>query len=382
LTLQQEAFKTIYEVEPMEIALKKVPFLDLRVPPEERKAILQSIDAVLTHGRLVLGPEVTELENTIAKYCRKKFAVGMNSGTDALFLALKALGIGPGDEVITTSLSWVATANAIAMTGATLVFADIGNDLNIDPASVGQLITSKTKAIVPVHYTGKICNMKALQDLADRHQIKIVEDAAQAFGALYEGRPAGSFGSVACFSMNPMKIFAACGEAGMVLTDDEAVYDQLIVLRYNGTINKEKCIATSLNGRLDTIQAAILLHRLQNVDSIIARRRQIAQYYNERLPHCIRMPIEQPNQRDIYYTYMIQTERRDELKKHLEENGVETKIQHPFLMPQQPIYQKYLRKPVKNAERIVREILCLPVHEKLSNDDLDYVVQCIENFFV
>jgi dTDP-4-amino-4,6-dideoxygalactose transaminase len=179
-----------------------------------------------------------------------------------------------------------------------------------------------------------------------------------------------------------MKIFAACGEAGMVLTDDAAIYERLVALRYNGTVNKEKCIATSLNGRLDTIQAAILLHRLNNLDSVISKRRQIAQFYHQNLPRTIRLPVEEPHQKDIYYTYIIQTDRRDELKKHLEENGIETKIQHPYLMPQQPIYQKFLRKPVRNAEKIVREILCLPVHEKLTHDDLEYIVNCIQKYFI
>ncbi|HSX13957.1 MAG TPA: DegT/DnrJ/EryC1/StrS family aminotransferase [Chlamydiales bacterium] len=365
----------------MKTALMKVPFLDLRVPQEERKALLQAIDTVFQHGRLILGPEVTELENTLAKYCHKKFAVGMNSGTDSLFLALKALNIGPGDEVITTSLSWIATTNAIAMTGATVVFADIQEDLNIDPASVEKLITPKTKAIMPVHYTGRVCNMQAFKSLVDKYSIRLVEDAAQSFGALYKGNPAGSFGSISCFSMNPMKIFAACGEAGMVMTDDEAVYQFLISLRYNGTVNKEKCIATSLNCRLDTIQAAILLERLKSVDSIISRRRGIADFYNQQLSSYVQVPVEQPFERNVYYTYMIRTQRRDELKKFLEEKGIETKIQHPFLMCQQPIYQKYLHKPVPKAEKIVQEILCLPMHEKMTQQEQEYVVEWIERFF-
>lgn len=360
---------------------KKVPFLDLRVAPEERSQLLTAIDQVLQHGRLVIGPEVTLFEETIARYCEKQFAIGMNSGTDSLFLALKALKIGPGDEVITTALSWIATANAIALTGAKVVFADIGNDLNIDPQSVASLITPRTKAILPVHYTGKICNMNALNAIAKPQNIPVIEDAAQAFGATYYGKPAGSLGSIACFSMNPMKIFAACGEAGAVLTDNPEIRDFLTCLRYNGTINKEQCIVTSLNCRLDTLQAAILLVRLKSLESLIAKRRQIAAYYTQHLSSFVTTPSEQKDCRDIYYTYTIQTKERDRLKAFLEEKGIEVKIQHPYLMCQQPIYQKYLERPVPNAARIVKEILCLPIHEKLSLEDQEYVVDCVKGFF-
>ena len=359
----------------------KVPFLDLRVPVEERQILLQAIERVFKHGRLILGPEVQQFEETIARYCKRKFAIGTGSGTDALFLGLKALEIGPGDEVITTSLSWIATANAIAMTGATLVFADVGENLNIDPESVKGLITSKTKAIVAVHYTGKMCDMDALKALATKHGIKLIEDAAQSFGATYKGLPAGSFGDLACFSMNPMKVFAACGEAGAVLTDDEAVYQKLIALRYNGTINKERCIATSLNGRLDTIQAAILLERLNALPALLAKRRKIAALYNERLSSLVKVPLETVNEKDVFYTYQIQTTKRDALKQFLEKNGVEVKIQHPFLMCEQPVYQKFLRVPVRRAEKIVQEILCLPIHEKLSMQEAEYVIDRIKSFF-
>lgn len=356
----------------------KVPYLDLRIPPEEREILLRAIDRVFQHGRFILGPEIAEFEAAIATYCNRKYAVGVGSGTMALFLGLKAMQIGPGDEVITTSLSWIATANAIALTGATPVFADIGDDLNIDPKSVSRLITSKTKAIVPVHYTGKVCNMEALKRVAGN--LKIIEDAAQAFGALYNGKCAGSFGDLACFSMNPMKIFAACGEAGVILTDDPAVHERLIALRYNGTVNKEWCIASSLNGRLDTIQAAILLHRFKKVDAIIKKRREIGDLYNQYLSPFVKVPNEKSNERDIYFTYQIQTPRRNELKLYLEERGIEVKIQHPLLMCQQSIYEKNPHH-ADRAKTLVQNILCLPMHEKLSGEQQEYVIDSIRDFF-
>jgi dTDP-4-amino-4,6-dideoxygalactose transaminase len=361
---------------------KRVPFLDLRIDDStSREGLLAAIDAVFRHGRFIIGPEVEELEKQVATRCGRKYAVGVNSGTDALFLGLKSLGIGPGDEVVTTSLSWIATANAIALTGATPVFADICDDLNIDPASVQRSITPRTKAIVSVHYTGKVCQMSVLIQIAEEHGLLVIEDAAQAFGARHHGREAGSFGVVACFSMNPMKVFAACGEAGMVVTNQEDIYNRLIALRYNGMIDREKCIEVSLNGRLDTLQAAILLKRLPYVDQIIQKRREIASWYDEQLAELVQIPKEAEGEWDVYYTYTIQADRRDELKAFLEAKGIETRIQHPYLMPEQPAYRDAARGHFPNAQRLVKRILCIPAHEKLTRADVDYVAACIHEFY-
>ena len=360
---------------------RKVPFLDLRIiDKSERQRLISAIDKVFKHGRIILGPEVEEFEKLIASHCGRKYAVGVNSGTDALILGLKSLGIGPGDEVITTSLSWIATANAIALTGATPVFADIGSDLNIDPDSVKKLITPKTKAIMPVHYTGKICRMTELMKIAKKHGLLVIEDASQSFNAKYQNKHAGSFGNVGCFSMNPMKVLAACGEAGMVVTDDKAIYNKLISLRYNGTINKEICIQPSNNSRLDTIQAAILLERFKDLKKLINQRRAIAAFYNKKLKNIVRTPVELGDEYDVYYTYTIQTQKREKLIKYLDSCGIETKIQHPILMPQQPPYQNAPRDKLSNAELLVKQILCIPAHEKLTKADINYVATCIIEF--
>jgi len=361
---------------------KKVAFLDLRITDdEERQDLLAAVDNVVRHGRIVLGPEVQELESAVAARCERKYAVGVNSGTDSLYLGLKALGIGPGDEVITTVLSWIATANAIALTGATPVFADIKDDLNIDPASVRTLITPRTKALMPVHYTGKVCNMAELMQIAEEHRLFVVEDASQSFDARYRGRIAASFGDIGCISMNPMKVFAACGEAGMVVTDREDIYERLIALRYNGTVNREECIEVSLNGRLDTLQAAILLQRLGRVQGVIQKRREIAGWYDAQLAGVVGIPVENEDEEDVYYTYHIRAERRDELKAFLESKGIETKIQHPILMAEQPAYRHLARREFPNAQRLVKKILCVPAHEKLTRDDVDYVAACIREFY-
>jgi dTDP-4-amino-4,6-dideoxygalactose transaminase len=361
---------------------KRVPFLDLRIDDSaSRKDLLSAIDAVFHHGRFILGPEVLELEKQVAAGCDRRYAVGVNSGTDALFLGLKSVDIGAGDEVITTSLSWIATANAIALTGATPVFADIRDDLNIDPTSVQKLITPRTRALVPVHYTGKVCQMSALMRIAEEHGLLVIEDAAQAFGARHYGRAAGSFGVVACFSMNPMKVFAACGEAGMVVTDKEDVYHRLISLRYNGTVDREKCVEISLNARLDTLQAAILLKRLPYVERIIEKRREIASWYDKQLPGLVQIPKEVEGEYDVYYTYTIKADRRDELKAFLESRGIETRIQHPYLMPEQPAYRDKVRGQFLNAQRLVKQVLCIPVHEKLTRANVNYVIDSIREFY-
>ena len=358
----------------------KVPFLDLRVPEQERRELLSVIDKVLAHGRLVIGPEVSEFEKQVAEYCGRKYAVGVNSGTDALILGLKALGIGAGDEVITTSLSWIATANGIKLTGAKPVFADVDNDLNISPESIENLITANTKAIMPVHYTGRICKIDLIRKIAQKHKVLLIEDASQAFGAKYNGKLSGSFGDMACFSMNPMKIYAAIGEAGVILTDDKAIHEKLIILRYNGTINKEFCIQPSHNGRIDTIQAAVLLNRLHNIQQIIEKRRHIAKRYNGLLKEYVSIPEEKEVEFPVYYTYTIRTPKRDQLRDFLSENGIESKIQHPILMPDQKPYSDCL-KDYTNAKRLVSEILCLPCHEKMAESDIDYVVNTIQIFF-
>jgi dTDP-4-amino-4,6-dideoxygalactose transaminase len=361
---------------------KKVPFLDLRITDDqEHQELLAAVDNVFRHGRIVLGPEVQELESQVASRCGRKYGVGVNSGTDALYLGMKSLGVGPGDEVITTVLSWIATANSIALTGATPVFADIGHDLNIGPASVRKLITPRTKALMPVHYTGKVCRMSELMRIAEDHNLLVIEDASQAFDARYRGRRAGSFGAIGCFSMNPMKVFAACGEAGMVVTDEEAVYERLIALRYNGTVNREECVEVSLNGRLDTLQAAILLKRLGGVERITQKRREIAAWYDAQLAGVVDLPVEEEGEEDVYYTYQIRANRRDELKAFLETRGIETKIQHPILMADQPAYRHLADGEFPNARRLVKQILCIPAHEKLTRADVDYVAGCIREFY-
>ncbi|MCH7954272.1 MAG: DegT/DnrJ/EryC1/StrS family aminotransferase [Candidatus Marinimicrobia bacterium] len=360
----------------------KVPFLDLSITSkEERAELLNAVETVLKHGRLVLGPEVEEFETRFAKQCGRKFAVGVSSGTDALYLGLRSLGIGAGDEVITPSLSWIATANAIALTGATPLFADIADDQNISPESARRLISDKTKALLPVHFNGKVCRMDELSEIAREHDLLMIEDAAQSFSARYDNKLAGSFGNIACFSLNPMKIFAAVGEAGVIITDDPEIRKRLISLRYAGTIDREVCVEPAFNSRLDTIQAAMLLVRFNKVESIVERRREIAGLYSALIGDIVITPEDADGERHVYYTYTIRCENRDELKRHLESKGIEVKIRHPLLMPLQPAYKDKSRAEFSNAEKIIGEILSLPASEAVSNEEIEYVASSIIEFY-
>ena len=360
----------------------KVPFLDLSITSEEeRSELLDAVETVMKHGRLVLGPEVEEFETRFAEHCGRNYAVGVSSGTDALYLGLRSLGIGPGDEVIAPSLSWIATANAISLTGATPVFADIADDQNISPDSVRRLISDKTKALLPVHFNGKVCQMDKLSEIVREHNLLMIEDAAQSFSARFNDSVAGSFGDIACFSLNPMKIFAAVGEAGVIVTDDPEIKKRLISLRYAGTIDRELCVEPGLNSRLDTIQAAMLLVRFNNVENIVKRRREVAGSYSELLRDLVVTPEDSDGERQVYYTYTIRCENRDELKKHLESKGIEVKIRNPILMPLQPGYKYKSRAEFSNAEKIIGEILSLPASEAVSNEEIEYVVSSITEFY-
>lgn len=360
-----------------------IRFLDLSVTGEEQEKHIEAIRKVLNHGILVNGPEVAEFEGMIAKYCGRKFSVGAGSGSDALYLALRAHDIGHGDEVITSSMSWVATANSVALTGATPVFADINEDLNINTDSMKCLLTKKTRAILPVDYAGKIADFEEITSFAKEHGLVVIEDGSQAFGAEKYGRRTGSFGDISAISLNPMKILNGIGEAGIVLTDDENVRKRLESLRYNGTINRETCIEPGMNSRLDTIQAAVLIHRLKNIDNVISKRRKNASLYNEGLRDIeqIRLPLEQNTEKDTFYTYTIQTKDRDRLSAYLSENNIENKVYHPILQPDQPAYINKSAAFKETAEKCVNSILCLPIHEKLREDEILYVIEKIEKYY-
>ena len=358
---------------------KKIRFLDLSVRNiSERQDFLEALNSCLDHGQLVMGKEINNLEESLSNYVGRKKCISVSSGTDAVYLSLRALGIGPGDEVITTPLSWIATTNAIYMVGATPVFCDIQDDLNIDPETIQKVITSSTKAVISVDYTGNMANYAALNSVIDLYGLKLIEDGSQAFGASFNGKKCGSYGHIAAISHNPMKIFGGLGECGSVFTDDYEIAEKLNILRYNGMVNKEYLEYPSLNFRADALQASFLVKRLKRLSSKLQRRKEIAQIYNDSLYRSCKVPTETPNSERVFYTYTIQTNKRDSLSRYLTDNGIENKIQHPLLMSEQKPY-KDCKAYTPRATEIVKKIICLPMHESLEAEEIEYVIKKVKD---
>ncbi|HEX8077970.1 MAG TPA: DegT/DnrJ/EryC1/StrS family aminotransferase, partial [Chthoniobacterales bacterium] len=274
-------------------------------------------------------------------------------------------------------LSWLATGSSILLNGATAVFGDIDETLNLDPATIETLITPRTKAILPVHFTGRLARMPEIVEVARRHNLLVIEDGSQAFGATLRGKPCGAFGDIACISLNAMKIFGGLGDAGIILTDDAALAQTLDAFRHSGVVDRDYCITLSHNCRLDTLQAAILLKRFDHYPAVVARRRAIAARYDRELGGSLGVPVRLDGYEDVFYTYTVRTPRRDDLRAYLAARGIETKIHHPILMNDQPAFQGKVRGQSPNAARLVKEILCLPAHEKLTANEQTYVIGAV-----
>jgi dTDP-4-amino-4,6-dideoxygalactose transaminase len=373
-------------IAPSVLPARTVPYVNLAGQHQPMKAeLLEAIARVIDRGDFILGQDVEEFEARFAELCGARHAVGVNSGTDALILSLRALGIGPGDEVITAPNSFVASASCISLVGATPTFADVRDDYNLDPALLERAITPKTKAILPVHLSGRPAEMGPIMDVARNHGLKVVEDCAQAVLASCDGQRVGSFGDAGCFSLHPLKTLNACGDAGIVTTNDAALAGELRVLRNIGLKNRDECSLPSGNSRLDTLQAAVLLVKLRYLDEFTRKRRANAAFYRERLAGIpgFHMPVDEPWAWSVYHTFVIQTPRRDALKAYLAERGVSTAIHYPIPIHLQPAMADlgYGRGSFPVTERQADQILSLPVYPELSDDDLDYVAQTIRAFF-
>lgn len=359
----------------------KIPFLDLKINlASRRKEYLKAIEKVMMHGRFVIGPEVDDFEQRVAQYTNTKYAVAVSSGTDALILALRALGIALGDEVIIPAMTFVATANAVKLVGASPRLADINDDFNISIESIKKLINKNTKAIMPVHYAGKIAAMEEINALAKKYGLYVIEDASQAFGAIRHNQYAGTIGDLGCISLNPMKILGAIGEAGVIFTENHLLYEKLKILRYNGLKDRSDCVEISSNCKPDTIIAAVLIEQLKMVDSVIVKRREIAEFYRNVLPKEIDCPNDYDEHcKDVYYTFTIKCNERDQLQSYLAKNGIETKIYHP-VVSDEPVY-RHINDDVTNARQLFKRKLALPCNEKLSMEQVSYVAEKIKEFY-
>ncbi len=363
-----------------------VPFLNLAAQYESLKSeLLPVVEKTLAAGHYVLGPNVSAFEQEIAAYTGTKFGVGVNSGSDALTLALRALDIGAGDEVITTPFTYIAPAESVHHVGAKIVFADIHpRSFNIDPAEIERRITPRTKAIIPVHLFGQAAPMKEILALAQPRGIHIIEDCAQAIGATYDGKPVGSFGAMGCFSFYPTKNLGADGDGGMVVTNDEAIAKKLRMLRVHGIERRYFHDLHGYNSRLDELQAAILRVKLPHLKRWNARRAEIARYYTQGLDHLpLDFPVTAKENNHVFHVYALLSDRRDALQKFLADKGVPTIIYYPQPLHLQKIYEKFGFKvgdyPI--AEEISKLILPLPMYPELTREHLDQVVGTILGFF-
>ena len=364
----------------------KIPYVDLALQHRDLKEeLLRAVGGVLDSGQFILGEETAKFEEEFAALCGTAHAVGLNSGTDALILAFRALGIGPGDEVITAPNSYLASASSIALAGATVRFADVREDLNLDPEAVSRAITSRTKAIAVVHLTGRPAPMDEILALARKHGLRVIEDAAQAAGAKYRGKPVGSIGDAGCFSLHPLKNLNACGDGGMLVTHDRALADRVRLLRNHGHPNRDDCVEFSMVSRLDSVQAAMLRVKLRRLDEVTQRRRENAGWYREALAGCpgLRCPQDRPEEFPVYHTFVVQCDRRDDLRKHLESKGIGTVIHYPIPIHLMQVGRKLGFQPgmFPVTERLAGRILSLPIYPQITKDQIVMISREILGFF-
>jgi dTDP-4-amino-4,6-dideoxygalactose transaminase len=362
----------------------RVPFVDLKTQYQSiKEEVLNEISQALDGMQLYLGKNVQALESEFAAYCNTEFAIGVGSGTDALHIALRAHGIGPGDEVITVSHTFIATVEAIILAGARPVFVDIDPDtFNMDPSQVEKMITSKTKAIIPVHLYGQPADMDPILALARTYKLKVIEDSCQAHGAEYKGRRTGSLGDTGCFSYYLSKNLGAYGEAGIITTADPDIARRCRMIRDHGQSAKYHHSLIGFNGRLDELQAAVLRIKLPHLDAWNENRRNLAQAYNAGLPEGLITPQEMPWARHVYHLYVIRTPERDQLREWLESKGIGVGMHYPIPVHLQEAWREYggddYSLPV--TEQITREILSLPMYPEMGTAEVGYVCNLIREF--
>lgn len=369
----------------------KVPLLDLSIQHQNlREELRTAIDGVMDSQQFVLGQEVTALEHELAEYCSTKYAIGCASGSDALLLALMALDVGPDDEVITTAYSFFATVSAITRVGAKPVFVDIDpKTYNMDVSQIEGKITSRTKAIMPVHLYGQCALMPEIMAISRKHNIPVIEDAAQAIGSEDDGLRAGSIGHIGCFSFYPSKNLGGAGDGGMLTANDEELAQKMHMLRVHGAEKTYQHQYVGINSRLDSLQAAILRVKLRELDSWTEARQRNATFYRELfgdyfLTDFLELPFERPNVRHIYNQFIIRVPgNRDELKTFLLEKGVGTAIYYPISLHMQECFAFLGGKAgdLPESERASAETLALPIFPELTEGQLEYVVEKIAEFF-
>jgi dTDP-4-amino-4,6-dideoxygalactose transaminase len=363
----------------------RVSFVDLQQRiAEERDELRACMERVLDSAMLIGGPSVTSFEQAAAHAIGVENVVGLNSGTDALMMALWALGIGKGAEVITTPVSFVATTGAIVHVGARPIYVDVRADQNLDPARVEAAITERTKAIVVVHWAGRVADMDPLVEIANARGLALIEDAAQGMGATYRGRHAGTFGVASAFSAHPLKLLATIGDGGFLATRDPDVAKRVALHRTHGLESRDHCLEFGVNSRLDALHAAILEMRLATLPRLIDRRRRHVALYRELVKQGpIVLPAEQPHERVAWTFFNAQTDRRDELRAYLATHEIETQLYYGTALHLHPAAASlgYARGSFPIAEAQCDRVVALPIHQHLTDDQIAFVAERINAFY-
>jgi dTDP-4-amino-4,6-dideoxygalactose transaminase len=340
-----------------------------------------AIESIIARSAFVGGDEVRKFEAEFAEYCETKTCVGVGNGTDAIYLTLRAMGIGAGDEVITVAHTFIATSEAISNTGAVPVFIDIKNDtMLMDPALIEQAITARTRAIIPVHLYGQPCDLDAIMDIAERHGLKVIEDAAQAHGARWRGRRAGSIGDAGCFSFYPGKNLGAFGDAGAVVSDDEDLIERVRMLANHGRLEKYTHKIEGVNSRLDGMQAAILRVKLRHLDQWNERRRKHADFYFETLGGGdLRLPATDGRAEPVWHLFVVRVSDRDALQQQLKDNGIATGVHYPVPLHLQPACEYLGVSPgsLPVTETVAAEVVSLPMYPELTTAQLERIANAV-----
>jgi len=355
---------------------------------ENHKEILIKIEKLLKNCDFTLGEEVSNLENKFKKITKTKYAFGVGSGTDALFLSLKALNLSPGDEVITPSYTFYATVGAIVTAGLKPIFCDIGEDLNINVSLLEKKITKKTKVIMPVHWAGKVCDMDTITKVARKFKLHIVEDACHAIGAHYKGKYAGSFGIAGCFSFHPLKNINVWGDGGIICTTNKIFANKIMLLRNHGLINRNNCKIFGYNSRLDTIQAIVANYLISKKMNFITNKRISNSLYLDKFLskiNGVKIPSRADrNSKEVFHLYQIKVKNQLGLFRYLKKLGIDAKIHYPVPIHKQTAYKNNFSEKntdLKTTNRIVKEVISLPVHEFIKKNELNYMIKAIFNFF-
>jgi dTDP-4-amino-4,6-dideoxygalactose transaminase len=356
-----------------------IPFVDLKAQYESIKEEIDlAISGVILDSAFVGGKYIKNFERNYGNYLGVKHCIGVGNGTDALFIALKTFGIGEGDEVITAANSFIATSEAITMTGAKVIFVDCDHDTyNIDVQKIEKVITNKTKAVIPVHLYGQPADMDPIIELGQRHGLNIIEDAAQAHGAVYKGKKAGTIAQVGCFSFFPGKNLGAYGDAGAIVTHNENFAEKSKMFANHGRKEKYNHEFEGINSRLDGLQAAILDVKLKYLEKWIERRRAIVKIYDEELKGIVITPSVLRDVRHVFHLYVIRVKNRDKIREFLADKGINTGIHYPIPLPYLKAYAYLGHKPedFPVAYSIKDEILSLPIHGDMSDNQVEYVIE-------